>query len=487
MKLYNSITRKLEEFIPIKPEEVGMYTCGPTVYWYAHIGNFRTYIFEDILDRALRYNGYSVKRVMNITDVGHLTSDSDQGQDKLEKGAAREHKTVWEIAEFYTEAFIKDMKALNIKEPEVWVRATDTITDQIELIKLLEEKGYTYIINDGVYFDTAKLGDNYGRLWSEAERKELRARIEENKEKKNPVDFALWKFSPKNEQRQMEWDSPWGIGFPGWHTECVIMGAKNLGLPFDIHCGGIDHISIHHTNEIAQAEAAYGLKLANYWLHGDFLVLKDAKMSKSANNITTVAILKEKGYNPLAYRYLCLTSHYRSKLNFSDEAMDFAQNSLDKLYEKVAEFKNESEPVRAEEIKKYQDRFLNDLNNDLDMPAVLALIWELIKDKKINKSEKYELLIDFDKVLGLRLSEVGYSFGQDKQDYIIETKDENGMPLWTDDLKIVPQDVIQKLDQRKQCRENKNWEQADKIRDEIKELGWTIEDMDGEKILLKKN
>ena len=486
MKLYNSITKKLEEFIPIKSKEAGIYTCGPTVYWYAHIGNFRTYIFEDILDRAMRYNGYQVKRVMNITDVGHLTSDSDQGQDKLEKGAAREHKTVWEIAEFYTEAFIKDMKALNIKEPEVWVRATDTITDQIELIKLLEEKGYTYIINDGVYFDTTKLGDNYGRLWSEAERKELRARIEENKEKKNPADFALWKFSPKNEQRQMEWNSPWGIGFPGWHTECVVMGAKNLGIPFDIHCGGIDHISIHHTNEIAQAEAAYELKLANYWLHGDFLVLKDAKMSKSANNITTVAILKDKGYNPLAYRYLCLTSHYRSKLNFSDEAMDFAQNSLDKLYEKTAEFKNDSAPVRAEEIKKYQDQFLNNLNNDLDMPAILALMWELIKDKKINKSEKYELLIDFDKVLGLRLSEVGYSFGQGKHDYVIETKDENGMPLWTDDLKIVPQEVIEKLDQRKQYRENKDWEQADKIRDQLKELGWIIEDMDDEKILLKK-
>ena len=488
MKLYNTLTKKIEEFKTIKPQEAGMYTCGPTVYWFAHTGNFRTYIFEDFLKRALEYNGYKVKHVMNITDVGHLTSDSDEGQDKLEKGAAREHKTVWEIAEFYTNAFLKDMQTLNIEKPTVLVKATETIPEQIAIIQEIEKKGFTYIIDDGVYFDTAKLGENYGRLWSDAERKELRSRIEENKQKKNPSDFALWKFSPKNEKRQMEWDSPWGIGFPGWHTECVVMSSANLGLPFDIHCGGIDHIPIHHTNEIAQAEAAYGNLLANYWLHSEFLVVKDAKMSKSANNIATIEGLKEKGYNPLAYRYLCLTSHYRSKLNFGDEAMDFAQNSLDKLYEKAAEFKNEraAESANSAAAEEYGRKFAEYLNNDLDLPGALALTWDLIKDKKISKGEKYELLLNFDKVFGLKLSEVGYDFTGSGQEYIIETKDENGMPLWTDDLSVLPKDILEKLNQRKQLREAKNWEAADSLRDELKKIGWLIEDMEEQRIMLKK-
>jgi cysteinyl-tRNA synthetase len=488
MEIYNTLTKKIEAFKPIKDKEVGMYTCGPTVYWYAHIGNLRTYIFEDVLKRALEYDGYKVKHVINLTDVGHLTSDADAGQDKLEKGAAREHKTVWEIAEFYTAAFMKDMKALNIQDPSVWVKATDTIKQQIELIQKLEEKGFTYIIDDGVYFDTGKLGERYGRLWSDAERKELRGRIEENKQKRNPADFALWKFSPKDEKRQMEWHSPWGIGFPGWHTECVVMGAENLGLPFDIHCGGIDHVPIHHTNEIAQAEAAFDLILANYWIHGEFLTLKDSKMSKSANNITTVADLKEKGINPLAYRYLCLNNHYRSKMVYSEESLNFAQTSLDRLYKKVGEFKSSVNVDKSggNEFEKYKESFYKNINNDLDMPSVLALVWEIVKDEKLSDKEKYDLLIDFDKVMGLKLSEVEYRIEGSQDEYLIETHDENGMPLWTDDVSFLPKEIIQKINERKSYRENKSWADADRIRDEIKEMGWAVEDADGDKVIIKK-
>mgnify|MGYP001297534946 CR=1 FL=1 len=485
MNLFNTLTKKIEPFQSLKDKEVGLYTCGPTVYWFAHIGNFRTYIFEDILKRVLRYNGYKVKHVMNITDVGHLTSDSDTGEDKLEKGAAREHKTVWEVAEYYTSAFINDMHVLNIVEPDVWVKATDTISKQIELIKVLEQKGFTYIIDDGVYFDTQKLGDRYGRLWTDLERKELRGRIEENKQKKNSADFALWKFSPKDQKRQMEWDSPWGIGFPGWHTECVVMGGENLGLPFDIHCGGIDHVSIHHTNEIAQAEAAYDKIPANYWMHGEFLTLKDAKMSKSADNITTISQLKQKNINPLAYRYLCLNTHYRSKMVYSEESLAFAQTSLDKLYKKMGEFRSKNEEIKNNSVKflEYQTSFIERINDDLDMPGVLALVWEIIKDEQLQNQEKYDLLIDYDKVMGLKLSEVSYRVSGKDTEYVIETKDENGMSIWTDDLKILPKELLEKLEQRKQLRENKNWEESDKIRQEIKEMGWIIEDSEGQVVI----
>ncbi|MDD3032683.1 MAG: class I tRNA ligase family protein, partial [Candidatus Pacebacteria bacterium] len=273
IKLYNTLTKKIEEFKPIEEREVRLYTCGPTVYWFAHVGNLKTYIFEDVLKRVLEYNGYHVNHVMNLTDVGHLTSDQDSGEDKLEKGAARENKTVLDIVEFYTKHFLEDITKLNIEFPDKIIKATETVPEQIELIKILEDKGYTYKTSDGVYFDTSKL-KTYGRLWGEKEKTDFRSRIEENEEKKSPADFALWKFSPKDIKRQMEWASPWGIGFPGWHTECVSIALKYLGIPFDIHCGGIDHISIHHTNEIAQAEAAYGSLLANYWMHGEFLVVK---------------------------------------------------------------------------------------------------------------------------------------------------------------------------------------------------------------------
>jgi len=483
MKIYNTLTRKKEEFKPIQGKEVGLYTCGPTVYWFAHIGNFRTFIFEDVLKRALGYEGYKVKHVMNITDVGHLTSDSDAGEDKLEKGAKKERKTVWEIADFYTNFFKQDLKALNIIEPDVWVKATDTIKEQIELIKELEKKGFTYIIKDGVYFNTSKLKE-YGKLWGKGERKEMKARIEEVKGKKNKTDFALWKFSPKDEKRQMEWESPWGIGFPGWHTECVAIGVKNLGVPFDIHCGGIDHVFIHHTNEIAQAEAAYDKPLANYWMHGEFLNLKEGKMSKSLGNIVTLKTLEEKGINPLAYRYLCFGTHYRSKLFFSDESIDFAQNTLNRLYEKVAELSHSEKKPHSKEFEEYKIKFKEYLDDDLNIPSVLAMIWEIIKDKELTDSEKYDLLIDFDKVLGFNLS----SIKMDKTNgskYIVKTA-KDGMPVWTQDISIVPKEIMVLIEARNDYRKNKEWDKADEARKGIEKLGWQVEDS-GEKTIIKKN
>ncbi|MDD3170352.1 MAG: cysteine--tRNA ligase [Candidatus Pacebacteria bacterium] len=481
-KLYNTLKRKKEEFKPLKDKEAGMYTCGPTVYWYAHIGNLRTYIFEDLLKRVLEYDGYKVKHAMNITDVGHLTSDSDTGEDKLEKGAKKERKTVWDIADFYTKQFKKDLKALNIKEPDVWVKATDTIKEQINLIKDLEKKGFTYVIKDGVYFDTSKL-EKYGRLWGPKERKELKGRIEEVKEKKNKTDFALWKFSPKDEKRQMEWDSPWGKGFPGWHTECVVMSSKELGIPFDIHCGAVDHVSIHHTNEIAQAEAAFGKPLANFWLHGEFLTLKGGKMSKSLGNIVTLGSLIEKGINPLAFRYLCLGVHYRSKLIFSDESIEFASNSLNKLYEKIFELKQNSQKENKEKKESYKKKFLNFINDDLNLPQALALTWDMLKDKDLGNKDKYELLLDFDKVFGLNLSSI--SLEEKDSKYIIKTATEEGVPVWTSDINILPLKVKELIKAREEQRKEKEWDKADESRKAIENLGWVLEDS-GERTVIKK-
>ncbi len=459
LKLYNTLSRKKEIFKSIKKNKIGLYTCGPTVYFFAHVGNMRTFLFEDILKRVLEYNNYEVKHVMNITDVGHLTSDADTGEDKMEKGAKKEKKTVWQVAEFYTKAFKKDLKRLNIKEPNIWIKASDTIKEQIALIKKLEKKGFTYKILDGVYFDSSKL-KTYGRLWGKKERK-LRAgaRVKMVAGKKNPTDFALWKFTPPGEKRQMEWNSPWGKGFPGWHTECVVMGIKELGIPMDIHCGGIDHISIHHPNEIAQAEAAYNKKLANYWLHGEFLVLKKARMGKSKGNIIILDKLIENGFNPLSYRYLALNAHYRSKLTFSLEAVSGTQNSLENLYHKVLEIKTISKkPIKlSRKAKTYQERFLKAINNDLDMPKALVVMWALIKDQAIENNEKYYLLLDFDKVFGLGLKKVK-------------------------EIKI-PQKVKELVKQREKYRKNKDWKKSDEIRKQIKKLGYLVEDTEkGSKI-----
>ena len=466
LKLYNTLSRKKEVFKPIKKKKVGLYTCGPTVYSFAHIGNLRTYLFEDILKRVLEYNGYKVKHVMNITDVGHLTSQADTGEDKVELAARRERKSAWEIARFYTKAFKKDLKLLNIKEPDVWVRATQTIKDQIDLIKILEKKGFTYKIEDGIYFDTSKL-KTYGRLWGKRKRKlKPGARIAVVPGKKNPTDFALWKLTPPGVKRQMEWNSPWGRGFPGWHTECVVMSIKHLGIPFDIHCGGIDHIPIHHPNEIAQAEAAYGKILARFWLHGEFLVLKEGRMGKSEGNIILLEDLIKKGFNPLTYRYFCLSAHYRSKLTFSQEALEGAKNSLENLYERVRELKSDITTFRrllesyySRTAKNYQKRFLNYINDDLNTPKALALMWKLVKDEKILPQEKYQLLIDFDRVFSLDLKKIK-------------------------EIKI-PQKVKKLVKVREEHRKAGDFKKADKIRKEVEKLGFKIEDTEkGPKVKL---
>jgi len=457
INLYNTLTRKKEEFKPIKAGEAGMYTCGPTVYWFAHIGNLRGFMFEELLKRVLKYNRYRVKHVMNLTDVGHLTSDEDTGEDKLEKGARRENKTVWEVAEFYTQAFKKDLGLLNFQEPDVWIKATDTIKEQIELIKILEQKGFTYIIADGVYFDTSKL-PTYGKLWPNKKMDQnAKARVEMAEGKKSPTDFALWKFSPKEgPKRQMEWDSPWGVGFPGWHTECVVMSIENLGIPFDIHCGGIDHILIHHTNEIAQAEAAYGQDMCNYWMHGEFLMLKDdAKMAKSAGTVVLVEDLIKKGFDPLAYRYLLLTVHYRKKMEFSWEALGSAQTGLNNLYEKFLEFKEKKRigvPF-GKKAEEYKEKFLEAINDDLNMPQALAIAWNVAKDEELASSEKYYLLLDFDKIFGLNL---------DKAQRKIQEE--------------IPEEVKKLLEYRQAARQAKDWTRSDEVRKQIQALGWEVED-----------
>ena len=452
IKLYNSLTRKKEEFKPIKPGAVSMYTCGPTVYWYAHVGNLRTYIFEDILKRVLEYAGYKAKHVMNITDVGHLTSDENTGEDKMEKGAARENKSVWEIAKMYTDAFKKDLGTLNIEEPDVWVKATDTIKEQIDLIKKLEEKGFTYVIEDGVYFDTAKL-ENYGRLWPNKLDIKTRARVEVVAGKKNDPDFALWKLTPAGVKRQMEWDSPWGKGFPGWHTECVVMSCDNLGIPFDIHCGGIDHILIHHTNEIAQAEAVYGGPMCNYWLHGEYLNLKGEKIAKSSGNIVLVDDLVKKGINPLAYRYLCFTTHYRIPLSFSWESIEAADSALKSLYDKVRMLKTAVKEIPAEYSEQaldYKAQFTAAIEDDLNMPKALAVLWQAAKDQNFVQAEKLALLLDFDRVLGFKLNSVK--------------------------AEAIPAGILELARQREQARRNKDWAKSDELRGQAGAAGYLIED-----------
>ena len=444
IKLYNTLKRKKEAFKPIK-KTVGLYSCGPTVYWYAHLGNLRSYIFADVLKRVLEYNKYKVNHIINITDVGHLTSDQDSGEDKMELGAKRENKTAQQIAQFYTKAFISDIKALNIQAPNKWTKATDYIKEQIDLIKLLEKKGYTYQISDGIYFDTSKIKE-YGKLTGSLKRTH-QARIKKNKAKKRETDFALWKFS--NTKRQMEWNSPWGKGFPGWHTECVAMAIATLKIPFDIHTGGIDHIPIHHTNEIAQSQAIYKNSLANFWMHNEFLTADNKKLSKSKGNIIILNKIIKKGINPLAYRYLTLTTHYRSKLSFSWQSLESAQNALNNLYEKVSELKESSISNNPQS----QKEFLKYINNDLDTPKALALMWKLIKAKKISSKE----IIKFDRIFGLNLDKIKTS----------------KIPVKIKDL----------IKQRDQYRENKDWKQSDKIRSKIESLGYTVEDSkDGTKI-----
>jgi cysteinyl-tRNA synthetase len=445
LRLYDTYTRSLRDFVPLNPPEVGLYTCGPTVYDYAHIGNLRTYLFEDILRRVLEFNGYQVKHVMNITDVGHLVSDADSGEDKMEKGSRRTGKTAWEIAEFYTQAFQEDLRRLNIQEPTIWCRATDYIPEQIAMIECIGEQGYTYQTSDGVYFDTSKL-DDYGYLARlKIEGLQAGTRVEMG-EKRNPTDFALWKFSPTDEQRQMEWASPWGVGFPGWHIECSAMSAKFLGNFFDIHCGGEDHIPVHHTNEIAQTQACHGTHLANFWLHGYFLQLDDAKMAKSAGGFLRVQTLLEQDYDPLVYRFFCLSGHYRAKLNFTWESIDGAATAFNRLRTAVHSW-GDAGTVDEEMLA----QFTAQINDDLNMPRALAVVWELVRSA-LPPATKKATMVQFDRVLGLGLAE------------------------WQPAETTVPDEILALVEARQAARKAKQWQEADALRDQIQAAGYELED-----------
>jgi len=457
--LYNTLTRRKEEFKPLKSKKVGLYSCGPTVYDYAHIGNLRTYIFEDALKRVLKFNGYKVKQVMNITDVGHLTSDADEGEDKLEKGAKREGKTVWEIAEFYTKAFKVNLKDLNILEPDIWCKATDFIKEQIKFVKQLAKKGLTYKTADGIYFDTAKYPD-YARLAKlNLAGQRAGARVKVNPEKKHPTDFALWKFSYSNgrsfdsvlddqaSRRQMEWPSPWGRGFPGWHLECSAMSIKQLGKEFDIHCGGVDHIAVHHTNERAQNWGLTSKESVKWWLHGEFLIINQGRMGKSEGNFITLKTLKEKGIAPLAYRFFVLQAHYRTKLNFSWEAMAAAQSGYQNLVNEISRFDRPSGGC-----PEFEQRFLETINDDLDIPRGLAILQELLKSN-YHHSSKRQAIIKFDQVLGLNLNQY---------------KKERPLSAKVKDL----------INRRQQARADKDFALADKIRQELKDQGIIIKDLE---------
>jgi cysteinyl-tRNA synthetase len=453
--LYNTLTLHKEEFVPIKPGQVGLYTCGPTVYNYAHLGNLRSYLFEDFLQKTLEYNGYQVKRVMNITDVGHLTGDMDMGEDKMERGAAREGKSAWQIAEFYTQAFKQDLAQLHIQEPGVWCKVTDNIPEQIAMIQMLEVKGYTYKISDGLYFDTARVTD-YNKL-SHLPLADLQegARVEINPEKKHPTDFALWKFSPVGVKRQMEWESPWGVGFPGWHIECSAMSLKYLGEELDIHCGGIDHINIHHTNEIAQSEAATGHKFFNYWLHGAFLNIQGGKkMAKSADNFLTLAnALIKPGFDPLAYRFAALQVHYRKPMEYSEGIITQAAAGLASLRKQVGLLGAVVGVVNAD----LKNKFIAALNDDLNLPQGLSLISAVLK-ADISAADKLATILDFDQVLGLGLAEVAKFLPQ----YV--------------EIDTLPTAVQELLNRRQTAREHKDWALADALRQEILASGYTLED-----------
>ncbi|HEX8932344.1 MAG TPA: cysteine--tRNA ligase [Patescibacteria group bacterium] len=453
LKLYNSLSRKVEEFKPINPPKVGMYSCGPTVYDFAHIGNFRSYATADLLVRVLKYNNFNVNFVMNITDVGHLVSDEDTGEDKMEKSAKKEGKTAWEVAKFYTDAFLKDYESLNYLSPSRLTKATDHIQEQIALIKRLEEQGYTYIISDGVYFDTSKFKD-YGKLSTLDKIKEGMSRVEVNPEKRNPRDFALWKFSPATgsglPKRQMEWKSPWGKGFPGWHIECSAMSMKYLGETLDIHTGGVDHISVHHANEIAQSEAATHKKFVNYWVHTAFMLVAGQKMSKSLGNIYRIYDLEKEGHEPLALRYLYMQTHYRQEMNFTFASLTAAENALKKLYEEVASW---DEPAIG--CAEFEGRFLEAVNDDLNMSKALSVVWELVKSD-YPTSAKAESLFKMDQVLGFNFESISNKL-----------KRESG---------IVPEDIKKLLADRESLRREKRFNAADQIRAKIEKMGYEIED-----------
>ena len=453
MKLYNTETKKIENFVPYNKDEVTMYTCGPTVYHYAHIGNLRTYISEDILEKTLNYIGFNVKRCMNITDVGHLSSDSDSGEDKMLKGAKREHKTVLEIAGMYTEAFYEDLKKLNIKIPEIISPATDNIDSYIKIITTLLEKGYAYISNGNVYFDVSKFYDYYVLTNHKEDEMVVGARegVEEDLGKRNQADFVLWFTKSKFEDQELKWESPWGLGYPGWHIECSCIALKNLGEHLDIHCGGVDNIFPHHTNEIAQTESYTGHKWCNFWFHGEHLNDKTGKMSKSKGEFLTVSLLESKGYNPLAYRLMCLQSHYRKQLLFSYESLDNTVVAYNKLKNKIKSLKNNLEGNIEEAKEKYETLFKQALENDLNTSDALTILYDVLKSDLNNKTKLF-LVEEFDKVLSLDLLK------EDKIDKELEKY------------------ILEKIEERNIAKKNKDYSKADNIREELESRGILISD-----------
>ena len=455
IRLYNTLTRQKEEFEPIHKGKAGVYACGPTVYWYAHIGNLRSFLFADVLRRVLVHSGLDVKFVMNITDVGHLTDDGSDGEDKMIVAMKREGKTAYEIAGFYTEAFMKDAERLNILSADEYPRATKHIQEQIDMVAALEKNGYTYSTSDGVYFDTSKL-ENYGRLSGQSiEEKKAGARVDVG-EKKSPTDFALWKFSSDGPQRDMEWDSPWGKGFPGWHIECSAMSVKYLDATFDIHTGGVDHIAVHHENELAQTQGALGKLQSNIWMHGDFLTVDGGKMSKSLGNLYTVDDLIEKDYDPIDFRYFVLGAHYRTQLNFTFDALTAARNALSRLRVIVRAW---DKPAVG--CAEFEERFDEAIFDDLNTPQALAILWELV-DSDNSSSAKAHSLLQFDEVLGLGL-----------KSYV-------SIPL------DVPDSVQLLVDEREQARKDKDWSLSDELREKIAVSGFIVEDTDSGPILKQK-
>ena len=451
LRLYNTLKREKEEFTPLKDKEVGLYTCGPTVYNYAHIGNMRSYVFADYLRRVLEYNGFNVKHVMNITDVGHLLSDADEGEDKMAKRARETGKTPEEIAEYYTNVFFEDSYKLNLLPPVIKCKATEHIDEMIEFVEDLVEKGYAYEISDGIYYDISKLSD-YGALSRiDLEEQQAGARVEVNQEKRHPADFALWKKADPN--HIMQWESPWGMGYPGWHIECSAMSIKYLGDRFDIHTGGIDHIPIHHENEIAQNKAYTGHQVVNTWMHGEFLQIDKGKMSKSIGNIYTITDLEEKGIDPLAYRYMCANAHYRKTMNFTWDGLESAVKSLERLRKNIENFRNAENSIKDKKtLNEYKERFVDAINDDLNIPGALGVLWELVRNKEMVSKEGYQLILDFDKIFGLSLEQE------------LETNQE------------LPAELMDLIKERAEARQNKDWARSDEIRDELKEKGVIVRD-----------
>lgn len=463
------MTRKVEDFKPITPNHVGFYSCGPTVYWDQHLGNMRTFLNNDILKRMFLANGYTVNHVMNFTDVGHLTSDEDTGDDKMEKGAARENTTVWEIAEKYIKNCLADMDLLNLIRPTHMPRATDNIKEQIEWIQKLEKLGYTYEIpGDGIYYDTSKFAE-YGNLGGQ-NLAELRAgaRIENN-QKRNITDFALWKFSPKDAQRQMEWDSPWGVGFPGWHLECSTMSSKYLGEHFDIHTGGQEHVKVHHTNEIAQSEPIVGKPWVRYWVHWAWLMLREGKMSKSSGSFWTVRGLVEKGYDPMAYRYLILLGHYRQPIEFSFEALDAAATGYKNLVRKIADLMNDKTGGIDEDIyHQWHDKILAPVSDNLKTAESLVVVQELLKDKNVNNSTKLALIEFVDELLGLQFMD-------------------RATKLHELESIAAPAEIQEMAQKRMEAKKSRDFATADNLRNQIDAAGWTVMDTpDGFKLVKKQ-